>query len=102
MKRLLCAFVLMVGCAGHSNFNHGAPHKSTERYLQERRIYRETPCEVEKCKLAYVRMSMYHGCSECALYFYRCRHLLVIEETVYQTPKGTIRSRKWALPKIKK
>lgn len=76
MKLYLLLALALCSCAS-GNFNHGAPHPPVSpRWLHEKKVYRFTPCEKDKVLLAYVRMAQACGCSECALYFLRCKHLL--------------------------
>jgi hypothetical protein len=101
MKWMFLIGVLTLLSCASANFNHGAPNKSTARYLQERKIYRYTKCTPELVQLAYVRMSLYHGCSECSLYFHRCRHLICSVTFTEASYGKTIISRTCTVPTLK-
>lgn len=70
---LLIFFCL--GCG--SNFGSYDPITAYE--LAMRKQHRQTPCTMQRLKIAYARLYSGFGCGECALYYLRCKRKLGVE-----------------------
>jgi hypothetical protein len=73
VKRVLLgvAAVALLNCA---SLNYVHPPLTPYKY-DIYKYLRHSPCQKEKTEWAYRQLKLGKGCTECALYYFRCREL---------------------------